>query len=87
VAHDAVLAARLRTETRLLSAAAGTPALARLERTLRATRDPLQPWPLAARVDTFVAAAGAATAGAAPSRPYAAGRAQLDARTTGRATR
>ena len=78
VAHDAVLAARLRTETRLLSAAEGTPALARLERTLRATRDPLQPWPLAAKVDTLVAAAGAATAGAAPARPYAAVRAELD---------
>ena len=61
MAHDAVLAARLRTETRLLSAAEGTPALARLERTLRATRDPLHPWPLAAKVDTLVAAAGAST--------------------------
>ncbi len=55
VAHDARLAARLRTETRLLSAAEGTPALAHLERTLRATRDPLHPWPLAAKVDRLVA--------------------------------
>ena len=78
VAHDTVLAARLRTEARLLSAAEGTPALARLERTLRATRDPLQPWPLAGRVDTLAARAGARPVEAAPSRPYAAVRSALD---------
>ena len=79
VAHDAVLAARLRTETRLLSAAEGTPALARLERTLRATRDPLQPWPLARRRSTRSRRARArGRSSAAPARPYAAVRAELD---------
>ena len=59
IAHDTTLAARLRTETRLLAAAGGTPALARLARTLRATRDPLRPWPLAGTVDALTARAGA----------------------------
>jgi high-affinity iron transporter len=78
VAHDGALAARLRTETRLLSAAGGTPALARLARTLRATRDRLHPWPLAGSVETLVERAGSGPAAAAPARPYAAVRVALD---------
>jgi FTR1 family protein len=77
IAHDTALAARLRTETRLLAAAGGTPQLARLERTLRATRDPLRPWPLAGTVDTLTARAGAGAATPAPGRPYAAVRRAL----------
>jgi high-affinity iron transporter len=78
VAHDEVLAARLRTETRLLSAAEGTPDLARLATTLRATSDPLQPWPRAGKVDALVARAGVRDVAAAPARPYSAVRSALD---------
>ena len=79
IAHDTTLAARLRTETRLLAAAGGTPALARLARTLRATRDPLRPWPLAGTVDALTARAGARAVPPPPARPYDAVRSALAA--------
>ncbi len=76
IAHDAALAGRLRTEVRLLAVAHPSPALAKLERTLTATRDVLHPWPLAATVARQAAAAGAA-ATPAPADPYGAARAAL----------
>src|SRR5262245_50225788 len=55
VAHDAALAARLRTETALL-AAGGAP-VTRLARALDATRDQFQPWPTASTVARLAARA------------------------------
>jgi high-affinity iron transporter len=83
VAHDTVLAARLRTETRLLSTAHGTPELARLERTVDRTRDPLRPWPLAGTVGALAERAGAGQPAATPARPYRAVRSELDAALAG----
>jgi FTR1 family protein len=48
--HDAELAARLRTEVRLMNAAAPSPELARLSRTLEQTKNRFRPWPLASEV-------------------------------------
>jgi len=49
-AHDAALAARLRTEVRLMNVAAPSPELAKLSHTLDATRKQFRPWPLASEV-------------------------------------
>ena len=49
-AHDAALAARLRTEVRVLGLAAPSPAVAKLARTLDETKNTLRPWPLASDV-------------------------------------
>src|ERR1700753_3361034 len=59
IAHDATLAPRLRTECRLLNVAQPSPALAKLSRTLDATRDQFHPWPLASEVAAQASAAGA----------------------------
>ena len=80
IAHDAALAARLRTEARLLAVAADTPATTRLARELAATRDTLRPWPVADAVQRLATRAGAAaTAAPVPERPYAAIRGALGA--------
>jgi len=63
-AHDATLAAHLRTEVRLMNLAAPSPELAKLSHTLEATRNQFRPWPLAATV------AEQATAIAAPANRY-----------------
>jgi hypothetical protein len=49
-AHDAALAAHLRTEVRLMYLAAPSPRLAKLSHTLEATRNQFRPWPLASDV-------------------------------------
>ncbi len=49
-AHDAALAAHLRTEVRLMNVAAPSPELAKLADTLEATRNEFRPWPLASTV-------------------------------------
>jgi FTR1 family protein len=49
-AHDSALAARLRTEVRLMNVAAPSPALAALAHTLEGTRNAFRPWPLASEV-------------------------------------
>jgi FTR1 family protein len=57
--HDAALAARLRTQVRLMNVAAPSPALARLSHTLEQTRNRFRPWPLAATVADEAAGLGA----------------------------
>lgn len=81
IVHDTALAARLRTETRLLAAADPGDGTVRLARTLRATRDPLHPWPLAGTVEALAARAGAGPGSAVPARPYTSVRSALDAAT------
>ncbi len=49
-AHDAPLAAHLRTEVRLMNVAAPSPELAQLSHTLEGTRNEFRPWPLASAV-------------------------------------
>src|SRR6185369_3532042 len=49
-AHDAPLAAHLRTEVRLMNVAAPSPQLAKLSLTLEQTRNEFRPWPLATEV-------------------------------------
>jgi FTR1 family protein len=71
--HDAALAARLRTETRLIARV--DPAYRKLADTVAQTRNEFRPWPLADDVDAL--APGAAVS--APARPYDAVRHDLDA--------
>ena len=73
-AHDAALAAHLRTETRLLAKL--DPRYAKLARTVDATRNAFRPWPLADEVEAL-----APPAAPAPARDYAAIRKDLDAGT------
>ncbi|WP_053227745.1 FTR1 family iron permease [Solirubrobacter soli] len=61
--HDAALAARLRLQVRLMNVAAPSPELARLARTLEATKNRFRPWPLASDV-----AEETATVASPPSR-------------------
>jgi FTR1 family protein len=70
-AHDAALAAHLRTEVRLMNVAAPSPELAKLSRTLEQTRNRFRPWPLAAEI------AERATAIRAPANRYEDVRAAL----------
>ena len=60
--HDAALAARLRTEARVMELAAPAPAVTKLAHTLEQTTNPLRPWPLASTVAEQVAAIPAAPA-------------------------
>ena len=76
IAHDATLAARLRTETRLMAQA--DPAWQKLADTVAQTSNQFQPWPLAGTVDKL---AGGESAPPAPAKPYDAVRdtlSQLD---------
>ncbi|HWK29955.1 MAG TPA: FTR1 family protein [Solirubrobacter sp.] len=84
IAHDAGLAGRLRVEVRLLNVVAPSPELAKLGRTLDATRNTLRPWPLASEVagETAAAARVAGESGGAASggsRAYDAVRTDLSA--------
>ncbi len=72
ISHDATLAARLRTETRLMAEV--NPAYRKLAGTVAQTRNQLRPWPLAGDVARL-----APPAPAAPARPYDAVRAKLSA--------
>jgi FTR1 family protein len=72
IAHDATLAARLRTETRLMAQA--DPAWQKLADAVAKTSDELQPWPLADEIDKL---AGGESAPPAPARPYDAVRSEL----------
>jgi FTR1 family protein len=81
-AHDAALAARLRTEVRVMEEAAPSPALTKLAQTLDQTKNVLRPWPLVATVAEQVAAIPAPAADR-----YKDVRAALDgARSSDRAT-
>jgi FTR1 family protein len=71
ISHDAALAARLRTETRLMAEL--DPAYAPLARTVARTREQLRPWPLADDVDKLAPGARAKP----PARPYDAVRRDL----------
>jgi FTR1 family protein len=72
IAHDATLAARLRTETRLMAEV--DPRWARLAATVAQTRNALRPWPLADTVDRLAGGEQAPASG----RPYDAIRRELD---------
>jgi FTR1 family protein len=71
ISHDAVLAARLRTETRLMAEV--DPAYAPLARTVAKTRDQFRPWPLADDVDRLAPGVTVKL----PARPYDAVRKDL----------
>jgi len=89
VAHDAALAARLRTETALLAAAPEPAAvharLARLAAAVGETREQLQPWPLASSVARLASAAGRGLGPPlpVPARPYAQLRAAIERAASG----